>query len=72
MTISDTLASKLNYPFLVTDKAFLAGNWAAKSDSGKTFEVTNPANGEVTATLPDMNRAEAARAIDAGYRAQKE
>ncbi|MCZ7977008.1 NAD-dependent succinate-semialdehyde dehydrogenase [Agrobacterium salinitolerans] len=72
MTISNTLVSKLNDPALVTDKALIAGDWVAKSDGGKTFDVTNPANGEVIATLPDMNRAEAARAIDAAYTAQKE
>lgn len=42
MTISDTLVSKLNATSLVSDKAFLAGRWAAKSDSGKTSKVTNP------------------------------
>jgi succinate-semialdehyde dehydrogenase/glutarate-semialdehyde dehydrogenase len=72
MTISQSLLSKLKDPSLVTDKALVAGEWVAKSDSGKTFEVTNPANGDVIATLPDMNRAEASRAIDAAYKAQKE
>ncbi|RUY09604.1 NAD-dependent succinate-semialdehyde dehydrogenase [Mesorhizobium sp. M2A.F.Ca.ET.040.01.1.1] len=71
MTISDNLFSKLKDPSLVTDKALIAGEWVAKSDSGKTFEVTNPSNGDVIATLPDMNRAETARAIDAAYKAQK-
>ena len=69
--ISDTLLSRLKDPSLVVDKALIAGEWVAKSDSGKTFEVTNPSTGEVIATLPDMNRAEAARAIDAAYAAQK-
>ena len=72
MTISQSLLSKLNDPSLVTDKALVAGEWVAKSDSGKTFDVTNPANGEVIASLPDMNRAEAARAIDTAYEAQKQ
>src|SRR5687768_11657182 len=72
MTISDALLSKLRDRTLVTDKALVAGEWVAKSDSGKTFEVTNPANGDVIATLPDMNRAETSRAIDAAYKAQKE
>jgi succinate-semialdehyde dehydrogenase/glutarate-semialdehyde dehydrogenase len=72
MTISQSLLSKLKDPSLVTDKALVAGEWVEKSDSGKTFNVTNPANGDVIATLPDMNRAEASRAIDAAYKAQKE
>ena len=71
MTISETLLSKLKDPSLATDKALIAGEWIAKSDSGKTFDVTNPSNGAVIATLPDMNRAETARAIDAAYTAQK-
>jgi succinate-semialdehyde dehydrogenase / glutarate-semialdehyde dehydrogenase len=72
MTISDTLAKKLKDPSLAVDKAYIAGKWVDRSDSGKTFEITNPANGEVIATVPDMNRAETARAIDAAYKAQKE
>jgi succinate-semialdehyde dehydrogenase/glutarate-semialdehyde dehydrogenase len=71
MTISETLLSKLKDPTLAIDKALIAGEWIATSDSGKTFDVTNPSNGAVIATLPDMNRAEAARAIDAAYKAQK-
>lgn len=49
----------------------IAGKWIAASDSGKTFEVTNPSTGEVIATLPDMSRAETARAIEAAYTAQR-
>jgi len=72
MTISQSLLSELKDPSLVTDKALIAGEWVAKSDSGETFDVTNPANREVIATLPDMNRTETARAIDAANKAQKE
>lgn len=71
MAISEKLLSRLKNPSLVTDKASIAGEWIGTSDSGETFDVTNPANGDVIATLPDMNRSEAARAIDAAYKAQK-
>ena len=71
MTISEKLLSRLKDPSLVTDKALIAGEWVAASDTGKTFEVSNPATREVIAVLPDMNRAETARAIDAAYAAQK-
>ena len=71
MTISEKLLSKLDDKSLATDKALIAGEWIAKSDTGKTFEVTNPSTGEVIAILPDMGRAETARAIDAAYKAQK-
>ena len=70
--ISEKLISRLKDPSLVTDKALVAGEWIAASDSGKTFNVTNPSTGDVIATLPDLSRAEAARAIDAAYKAQKE
>lgn len=36
---------------------------------GQTFEVTNPADGAVLATLPDMGAAETAAAIDAAHAA---
>ena len=71
MTISQKLVSMLKDPSLATDKALIAGKWVAVSDSGKTFDVTNPSTGELVATLPDMGRKEAARCIEAAYRAQK-
>jgi succinate-semialdehyde dehydrogenase / glutarate-semialdehyde dehydrogenase len=71
MAISDKLTAKLKDASLVTDKAVIGGEWIAKSDSGKTFDVTNPSTGETIATLPDMGRAEAARAVEAAYKAQK-
>lgn len=71
MRLSNKLLSKLKDASLVTDKALIAGKWIAASDSGKTFEVTNPSTGEVIATLPDMSRAETARAIEAAYTAQR-
>jgi succinate-semialdehyde dehydrogenase / glutarate-semialdehyde dehydrogenase len=71
VAISDRLLSKLKDGSLVTDKALIAGEWIAASDSGRTFEVANPSTGEAVAVLPDMGRAETARAIDAAYAAQK-
>ena len=53
MAISDRLLDRLRDPSLVIDKAFIGGEWISKSDSGKTFDITNPANGEVIATVPD-------------------
>ena len=71
MTISKVLTDKLKDPTLATDKSLVGNDWLAASQSGKTFEVTNPANGEVIAVLPDLNKAEVARAIDAAHSAQK-
>ena len=69
--IAQSLLSRLKDQSLVTDKALVAGKWLDKSDSGKTFEVTNPSTGDVIAVLPDMGRDETSRAIDAAYTAQK-
>jgi delta 1-pyrroline-5-carboxylate dehydrogenase len=66
-----SLLSRLKDQSLATDKALVAGKWLDKSDSGKTFEVTNPSTGDVIAVLPDMGRDETSRAIDAAYKAQK-
>ncbi|WP_064695017.1 NAD-dependent succinate-semialdehyde dehydrogenase [Rhizobium aegyptiacum] len=71
MALSDKLVSRLKDQSLVTDKALIAGEWQATGQDGATFDVSNPSTGEVIATLPDMTRADAARAIDAAYEAQK-
>ena len=54
------------------EKLFIGGEWEDAIGSGKTFEVTNPANGEVIAKLPDARRKEMQRAIDAAAVAQPE
>jgi succinate-semialdehyde dehydrogenase / glutarate-semialdehyde dehydrogenase len=69
--IASSLSSRLKDASILVAKAYVAGAWTDKADSGKTFEVTNPSNGEVIATLPDMDRAETSRAIDAAHTAQK-
>ncbi|MGV1831931.1 MULTISPECIES: NAD-dependent succinate-semialdehyde dehydrogenase [Agrobacterium] len=71
MAISNSLLSRLKDPTLVTDKAFIAGQWQATGENGASFEVTNPSTGDVIAVLPDMTRVDAARAIDAAFKAQK-
>ncbi|QHQ36890.1 NAD-dependent succinate-semialdehyde dehydrogenase [Algicella marina] len=65
------LANLLEDPSLLLDKALVAGEWVA-ADSGKTFDVSNPARGDILTPVPDMSRAETARAIDAAYVAQKD
>ena len=71
MTISNKLLVKLKDPSLAIDRALIGGVWVEAGDGGKAFDVTNPSTGDVIATLPDMGRAETARAIDAAYKAQK-
>ncbi|WP_323765333.1 NAD-dependent succinate-semialdehyde dehydrogenase [Marinovum sp.] len=65
------LASLLNDPELIATKAYLAGEWRDAKD-GATFDVTNPARGDVIAKVADLSREECAEAIDAAYVAQKD
>ena len=55
-------------PFL-RDAGYINGVWTA-GGATKTFDVINPATGEVLASLPDMGAAETTAAIDAAYAAQ--
>jgi len=64
------LKSLLKDPDLLADKAYLAGEWV-DADDGATFDVTNPATGDVICTVPDLSRAETARAIAKAKAAQK-
>jgi succinate-semialdehyde dehydrogenase/glutarate-semialdehyde dehydrogenase len=64
------LLSMLSDPSLLPNKAFIAGEWVDAAD-GATFEVTNPARGDVLVNLPDMSVADATRAIEAAYAVQK-
>ena len=49
---------------LLRHQAFIAGAWLA-ADSGQTFPVTNPANGDQLARVADCGAAETLRAIAA-------
>ncbi|TJZ92646.1 NAD-dependent succinate-semialdehyde dehydrogenase [Paracoccus gahaiensis] len=61
---STDLKTLLRDPSLLETRAFVAGAWV-DADDGATFEVLNPARGDVIATVADLGRAEVARAIDA-------
>jgi succinate-semialdehyde dehydrogenase/glutarate-semialdehyde dehydrogenase len=65
------LASRLKDPTLLVTKAYVAGQWI-DADDGTTFPVTNPARGDVICHLPNLGRAETARAIDAAQKAMKD
>ena len=64
------LKSLLKDPSLLCSQAYVAGEWI-DADSGATFNVTNPARGDVIATLPDLGLEEVRRAIDAASASQK-
>jgi len=64
------LKSLLNDPSLLAEQAYVAGEWT-DGDEG-TFEVTNPARGDVIANVADLSRGQVARAIAEAEKAQKE
>ncbi|WBU57169.1 NAD-dependent succinate-semialdehyde dehydrogenase [Paracoccus sediminicola] len=65
------LKMQLKDPSLLETRAYVAGEWI-DADDGKTFQVTNPARGDVIAEVADLSRAEVARAIDAAAEAMKD
>jgi succinate-semialdehyde dehydrogenase/glutarate-semialdehyde dehydrogenase len=65
------LKSLLRDPSLLETRAFLAGDWVDAPD-GATFDVKNPARGDVIAKVADLGRADVARAIDAADVAMKD
>ena len=58
------MAVKIETNKLMRDRAYIDGKWVA-ADSGSTFKVINPANGDVLAEVPRMGKAETDRAIAA-------
>lgn len=54
----------LAQPNLLRNQSYINGQWVP-ADSGKTFAVTNPANGETIADLADCGADETTRAIEA-------
>jgi succinate-semialdehyde dehydrogenase / glutarate-semialdehyde dehydrogenase len=65
------LSGLLKDPTLLCTQAFVAGEWVG-ADDGATFPVINPARGDVICTVPNLGRAETARAIDAANVAMKD
>ncbi|SDD57077.1 MULTISPECIES: NADP-dependent succinate-semialdehyde dehydrogenase [Kordiimonas] len=55
---------KLSDRALLKDKGYIDGTWV-DAESGETFEVKNPATGDVIATLPNMGADETRTAIEA-------
>ncbi|XP_052779979.1 succinate-semialdehyde dehydrogenase, mitochondrial-like [Mya arenaria] len=53
---------------LIKDKAFVNGEWIS-AKSGATYNVTNPATGEVVGSVPDMGVADTEDAIQKAYKA---
>ncbi|MDF1668288.1 MAG: NAD-dependent succinate-semialdehyde dehydrogenase [Roseovarius sp.] len=64
------LKSMLKDPSLLAELAYSNGQWI--DGDGGTFEVHNPATGEVVANVADMSRAQVADTVAAAEVAQKE
>ena len=69
MSTETSLESRLNDPTLLRSDAFVAGVWVSRD---QTFDVTNPANGSVICSIPNLTPADATIAIDAAYAVQKD
>ena len=69
MTATASLKDILSRPDLVIEQALVGGEWI-DGPEGATFDVTNPARGDVIARVADLDRAQAARAIAAAEEAR--
>jgi len=63
------LAGLLTRPDLICTKAFVNGAWI-DGEGAATFDVVNPARGDVIASVADLSRADVAVALDAAQAAQ--
>ena len=70
MANETNLKDLLKDPSLLATQGYLAGEWVNGED-GATFDVTNPARGDVIAKVADLSRTQTARAIAAAEAAQK-
>ncbi len=71
MANETNLKDLLKDPSLLATQGYLAGEWVDGED-GATFDVMNPARGDVIAKVADLSRAQTAQAIAAAEAAQKE
>jgi len=55
---------------LIQSKGFVNGEWV-DADSGQTFDVIDPANLQKLTTLPEMNKSDTVKAIEAAHKAFK-
>jgi len=67
---STDLKSMLSDPSLLQTRAFINNQWV-DAENGTTFDVKNPARGDVIAQVADLSRTDLARAISGAEIAQK-
>ncbi|WP_299735238.1 NAD-dependent succinate-semialdehyde dehydrogenase [uncultured Roseobacter sp.] len=68
--LNTDLKSLLKDPSLLETRAYIGGQWVDGEDG--TFDVTNPARGDVIAQVADLSRAQVAGAIAQAEEAQKD
>jgi succinate-semialdehyde dehydrogenase/glutarate-semialdehyde dehydrogenase len=61
----------LSQPTLLKSHSYIGGEWVG-AKSGKTFSITNPANGEHIIDVADLGAEETTLAVEAAEKAQKE
>src|SRR5215471_11605552 len=66
----EDFAMQLKDPSLFKQLAYVDGQWIG-ADSGATFDVNDPATGEIIARVADLGAAETERAVAAAEVAQK-
>ncbi|MEM8774248.1 MAG: NAD-dependent succinate-semialdehyde dehydrogenase [Pseudomonadota bacterium] len=71
LDVTTNLKSLLKDPELLAEKAYAAGEWI-DGEGGATFDVSNPARGDVIAHVADMSRAQVADTIATAEAAQKD
>ena len=71
MNVAVSFPVKLKDPSLLAPRAYIAGEWT-DGEGGATFPVQNPADGKTIAEVADCTPAQATKAIDAAYAAQKD
>jgi len=68
--VADRRVLDLKDPSLLVERAYVAGEWIEAPD-GRTIPVTDPFDGTVIATVPDLGPDLARRAIDKAHEVQK-
>ena len=70
-TKTTNLANMLHDPSLLETRGYLAGDWVS-GDKNQTFDVINPARGDIIGKVANLSRKQISAAIDSAYEAQKE
>lgn len=56
---------------LLPNKGLINGEWVDSASSSSTFDVVDPATLDKLVTLPEMDKGDVAKAVDAAYEAFK-